>query len=34
VLLGSITFFWFLTFAWSTVATVQVEVAVTNESHS
>jgi len=34
VLLGSITFFWFLTFAWSTVATVQVEAAVRSESHS
>ena len=34
VLLGSIAFFWFLTFAWSTVATVQVGVVSTNKADS
>ena len=34
VLIGSITFFWFLTFAWSTVATVQVGVVSTNKADS
>lgn len=34
VLLGSLAFFWFLTFAWSTVATIQVGVVSTNKADS